>query len=176
MTDSGKALQDCYIKITARTNNQVVSFFFTGKENSFSVGVPFTIPDSFFISASHTGYRYITVARYVSRPETLLVRLVMSLAPDTLNNITIHSPPIWGKGDTTFFNANSFKQGDEHKLKDLVTKMPGFEIDKQGNLLYKKKIVDKIMIEGEQIFADKVKLLLDNFPVYVINNVQVIKN
>ncbi len=176
LTDSGKVLKDCYLKIAVKTNNRVLSYSSLGNENTFSVEVPFSNPDSFYISASHIGYRYITVVRYVNKAGSLSVKLIMPLAPDTLNNIALHAPPVWVNGDTTFFRANSFKTGDEHKLKDLVTKMPGFEIDKQGNLLYKKQVVDKVMIEGEQLFADKVKLMLDNFPVYVIKNVQVIKN
>jgi len=175
-TDSGKGLQNCYVKIMSKTNHQVLAFSFIGKDTSFSIVVPFVQPDTFLISASHTGYRYTTIAHFINKPGTFSVDLVMPAAPDTLNNIILNSPPVWVNGDTTFFNANSFKQGDETRLKELITKMPGFEIDKQGNLLYKKQIVDKIMIDGEKIFADKVKLMLDNFPVYVLKNVQVIKN
>lgn len=175
-SDSGKALQNCYLKIMVKTNHRVLSFSFLGKDTSFSIVVPFIQPDSFFISASHTGYRYTNFSQFINKPGTLSVHLVMPIAPDTLNNIIVNSPPVWVNGDTTFFNSNSFKQGNETRLKDLITKMPDFEMDKQGNLLYKKQIVDKIMIDGEKIFADKVKLMLDNFPVYVLKNVQVIKN
>jgi len=175
-SDSGKALQDCYIKISSKKYQRVLSFFALGNQNSFLKEIPFTVPDSLFISSSHIGYGYTIIGVYINKADTIAVNFVMPLAPDTLNNIAIHSPPVWVIGDTTFFNANSFKQGDEHKLKDLITKMPGFEIDNSGNLLYKKEVVDKIMIGGEQLFADKVKLMLDNFPVYVIKNVQVIKN
>lgn len=175
-TDSGKGLQDCYLKISEKTNHQVLAFSFLGKDTTFSIELPFFHADSFFISASHSGYRQSIISKYITEPSTVSVHVLMALAPDTLNNIVLNTPPVWVNGDTTFFHANSFKQGDETRLKDLITKMPGFEIDKQGNLLYKKQNVDKIMIEGENIFSDKVKLMLDNFPVYIINNVQVIKN
>lgn len=174
--DSGKTLEDCYIKITSKKTNGILAYFNTGKKSSFSVDIPFTNSDSFFITATHIGYKPSTTGRYIHGTDTVFININMPLLTDTLNGVVIKGPPIWVRGDTTFFRADAFKAGDETKLKDLIVRMPGFEIDNNGNLLYKKKLVEKIMIDGEEIFADKIKLMLANFPVHVLNTVQAIEN
>ncbi len=132
--------------------------------------------DTFLITTTHIGYKASIISRYINSKDTVFIKIKMLLLTDTLNGVIIKGPPMWVRGDTTFFRADAFKTGDERKLKDLVTKMPEFEIDGNGNLLYKKKIVEKIMIDGEEIFADKIKLMLSNFPVHVLNTVQAIEH
>lgn len=175
-TDSDKTLEGCYIKITSKKTDRIMAFFNTGKKSSFSIEFPFNNSDSFFVTSTHIGYKPTTIKCYINNADTIFININMPLLTDTLNGIVIKGPPMWVRGDTTFFKADAFKTGSEKKLKDLITSMPGFEIDDKGNLLYKKKVVEKIMLEGEEIFADKIKLMLSNFPVHVINTVQAIEN
>jgi hypothetical protein len=175
-TDSSKKLEDCYIKISSKKSNQIFAYFNTGRKDTFSVEVRFKKGDTFLITATHIGYKTFKISRFINSTDSIFISIKMPLIADTLNGVVIKGPPMWVRGDTTFFRVNGFKTGDETKLKDLITKMPGFEIDANGNLLYKKKLVEKIMIDGEEIFADKIKLMLANFPVHVLNTVQAIEN
>jgi hypothetical protein len=104
------------------------------------------------------------------------VNAVMHIKYTHLNEVTVKAPPVWKRGDTTFYNTAYFKEGEERKLKDLIVKIPGFDIKDDGSLYYKNKAVDRIKIDGEELFEDKVKLLLDNFPTHVINTIQAIEN
>lgn len=174
---SYEGIINTYIKITSKQRPYILSYFNTGKENCFVVKIPFTGPDTFFITASHITYQATTVSHYISdASKSLTIEIVMPLQKNILGEVVVKSPPIWVRGDTTFFKADFFKEGEEQKLKDLIVKMPGFEIDKDGNLMYKKRRIEKIMIEGEEIFADKIKLLLNSVPVHVLNTVQAVEN
>lgn len=175
-TDSSRKLEDCYIKISSESSGNILSYFNTGIKDSFMVKVPLKKPDTLLITVSHIGYRNSVVRHFFKIGDTSNVDITMSLLTDTLKDVVIKGPSMWVRGDTTFFSAEAFKSGVETKLKDLVIRMPGFEIDDKGNLLYKKKLVDKIMIDGEEIFSDKIKLLLANFPVHVLKTVQAIEN
>ena len=175
-TDSSKGLEDCYVKISEKQGGRILAFFNTGKTDSFSIDIPFHIADSFFVSATHVGYGAASVSQYISEARIIHADLVMPLLTNSLGQITIKAPPVWVRGDTTFFNAGAFEDGNDRKLIDILVKMPGFELDAQGNLLYKKKMVEKVMIDGEEIFADKLKLMMNNFPVHVISTVQAIEN
>jgi len=175
-SDSNSVIQFSYIKIVQKSNNRILSFFNTGKSNTFSVDVLIPSADTVIVTASHIGYKTVSLARFAKGGDSFRFDLVMPLNVDSIKDVMIKAPPVWVRGDTTFFNANAFKEGGEKKLKELLLNMPGFEIDDRGNLLYKKKIVEKVMVEGEDIFADKVKLMLNNFPVHVISTIQVLEN
>lgn len=175
--DSLKPLSNCYIRINRHSSRAILAYFNTGNESTFTATVPFAQADTFFITATHVGYHPALQKVYIPRAGAT-VQVDLGLAPQSkiLDEVKLGAPPVWVRGDTTFFRADAFKEGEEKKLKDLITKMPGFEIDDNGNLLYKKRRVEKVMIDGEEIFADKVKLMLNNFPVHVLENIQAIEN
>ena len=83
---------------------------------------------------------------------------------------------MWRRGDTTIYTVDSFITGEERKLKDILTKLPGFAIDDEGKLKFKNKEVAKILVEGEDLFADKVGLLMESFPAHVLAEVQAVEN
>jgi len=175
--DSINMLTQSYIKITRSNSRQILAFFNTGNSNTFKTTIALPVADTVIVTVTHVGYTTAIVKQLVSVSDTSLFFTVnMQLAKGNLEPVTVTAPTVWVRGDTTFFRADAFKEGDEKKLKDLIVKMPGFEIDEKGNLWYNKKIVEKVMIEGEEIFADKIKLLLANFPIHVLGTVQALEN
>jgi len=103
------------------------------------------------------------------------IEVILPLKPKELKEIVI-KPSVWRRGDTTIYTVDSFKTGEERKLKDILTKLPGFAIDDEGKLKFKNKEVAKILVEGEDLFADKTGLLLESFPAHVLAEVQAVEN
>ena len=58
--------------------------------------------------------------------------------------------PVTVKGDTIIYNADSFKNGSERKLKDVLEKLPGVEINDAGQIEVEGKAVEKIMVDGKE--------------------------
>ena len=59
-----------------------------------------------------------------------------TLVPDnTLDEVQItYEIPITIKGDTIVYNADSFQNGTEKKLEDVLEKLPGVEINDDGEI------------------------------------------
>ena len=96
-------------------------------------------------------------------------------APASLPDAEVRAP-VWTRGDTTFYNPEAFAIGDEKKLKELLERLPDFRIDDRGVMRYKNKPIEKIMIEGEELFGDKTELLMSSIPVHVLGQIQAIEN
>ncbi len=177
VADSNKAFSNVYVKINAAKTNLMLAFTNTGSTSHYNTTINITEPgDSIVITASHTGYTTIVKKIWVEPGKKYTVDFTLLTDLHNLGNVTVNAPPVWTRGDTTFYKVDAFKDGDERKLIDVITKMPGFEINQDGVLLFNKKAVEKIMIEGEEIFADKIKLILNNMPVHVLNTVQALEN
>ncbi len=84
--------------------------------------------------------------------------------------------PITVKGDTIVYNADSFKNGTEKKLGDVLKKLPGVEINDDGEIEVEGKRVQKLMVEGKDFFDGDSKLAVENIPSNAIEKVQVLKN
>lgn len=88
----------------------------------------------------------------------------------------VREMPVSIKGDTIVYNANSFKTGTERKLEDVLKKLPGFVVNKDGEIEVEGKKVQKIMVEGKDFFDGDTKLGLKNIPADAIDKIQVLKN
>lgn len=175
--DSVGYVENASIKITGNKTKTILAFTNIGKSKSFSFAIKKDSQnDSILIAVSHINYlTFVQSIAFPQNNDSIYFPVVLQPLYNSLDSVVVQATPVYTRGDTTFFRAEAFKTGDERKLKDLITKMPGFEIDKDGNLLYNKNRVEKIMIEGEEVFAEKVKLLLASLPVHIIGNVQALE-
>jgi len=88
----------------------------------------------------------------------------------------VREMPVSIKGDTIVYNADSFKTGTERKLEDVLKKLPGVEVNKDGEVEVEGKKVQKLMVEGKDFFDGDTKLGVKNIPADAIDKVQVLRN
>ncbi|MEP6803898.1 MAG: TonB-dependent receptor, partial [Flavobacterium sp.] len=84
--------------------------------------------------------------------------------------------PVSIKGDTIVYNADSFKSGTEKKLEDILKKLPGVEVNADGEIEVEGKKVSKLMVEGKDFFDGDTKLGVKNIPADAIDKIQVLRN
>ncbi|RZJ71780.1 carboxypeptidase-like regulatory domain-containing protein [Flavobacterium sp.] len=84
--------------------------------------------------------------------------------------------PVSINGDTISYNADSFKTGTERKLEDVLKKLPGVEVNADGEIEVEGKKVQKLMVEGKDFFDGDTKLGVKNIPADAIDKVQVLRN
>ena len=84
--------------------------------------------------------------------------------------------PVSVKGDTLIYNADSFKDGTERKLEDVLKKLPGVEVNDDGQIEVEGQRVNKIMVDGKDFFDGDTKLATKNIPSNAVDKVQVLKN
>lgn len=80
--------------------------------------------------------------------------------------------PVRFRGDTLEYNAGSFKVKPDAVVEDLLKKMPGIEVDKNGNIKSMGKAVNKILVDGKEFFGDDPKVATKNLPADAVDKVQ----
>ncbi len=88
----------------------------------------------------------------------------------------VREMPVSIKGDTIVYNADSFKTGTEKKLEDVLKKLPGVEVNADGEVEVEGKKVTKLMVEGKDFFDGDTKLGVKNIPADAIDKIQVLRN
>jgi hypothetical protein len=92
----------------------------------------------------------------------------------TLADVTVVAAPVQIKGDTVEFNAQSFKVAKPNAMvEDLLKRLPGVEVDKDGNIKANGQDVKRILVDGKQFFGDDPKLATKNLSADMVNKVQV---
>lgn len=80
--------------------------------------------------------------------------------------------PIRLKGDTLEYNAGSFKVKPDAVVEDLLKKMPGMQVDKNGNIQSMGKTVTKVLVDGKEFFGDDPKVATKNLPADAVDKIQ----
>ena len=77
------------------------------------------------------------------------------------------------KGDTTEFNADSFRTQPNATVEDLLKKLPGIQVDKNGKITAQGEAVKKVLVDGEEFFGDDPTLVTQNLRADMVDKVQV---
>jgi hypothetical protein len=82
--------------------------------------------------------------------------------------------PIVIKKDTMTFDVKSFANGNERKMKEILEKLPGVEVNKNGGVTVQGKKVTKMLVEGKSFFGGGSKLAVENIPADALDKIEVI--
>lgn len=86
--------------------------------------------------------------------------------------ITGERVPLRVKGDTLEYDAGSYKVKPNAVVEDLLRKLPGIQVDQQGNIRAMGKNVNKILVDGKEFFGDDPKMATKNLPADAVEKVQ----
>lgn len=86
--------------------------------------------------------------------------------------ITAEAPPVTVKADTTEYNASAYRVAEGAMLEELVKKIPGAEVDKDGKITLNGKEIKKIMVDGKEFFSDDPSVSMKNLPANMVEKVK----
>ncbi|OXA92913.1 TonB-dependent receptor [Flavobacterium hercynium] len=131
---------------------------------------------SYAIKVSYLGMKSKEIT-LTTKTENINQNIVMDDAGIELEGVEIvREMPVSIKGDTIVYNADSFKSGTERKLEDVLKKLPGVEVNADGEIEVEGKKVSKLMVEGKDFFDGDTKLGVKNIPADAIDKIQVLRN
>lgn len=86
--------------------------------------------------------------------------------------VTANVPQVVVKKDTLVYNPEAYRTPEGSAIEELIKRMPGSEIDEDGNITINGKQVKKIMLDGKEFMLGDIETALKNLPVSIIQNVK----
>jgi hypothetical protein len=126
---------------------------------------------SYQVSVLYMGYR---PQRFTidSLSQSITKNIVLKPQENQLDEIVITADmPVKVKEDTITYKTDHFKTGGERKLKDILKKLPGIEVDKNGKISVLGKKVSSVLVEGKEFFGGNSKLAVENIPADAVDKV-----
>ncbi|MFY0712934.1 outer membrane beta-barrel protein [Seonamhaeicola sp. NFXS20] len=155
----------------------VVAYGITNKDGKFSIKVNAETSSSVLFNIGYLGYKPYSKEIQVPKTDMLDVGfIILEEEIEQLNSISIiaRTPPVVIKKDTIEYNADSFKTLPNDRAEDLLKKLPGVEIDTDGNITVNGIEVEAVNVDGMRFFGEKSgDIALKNLPSNVISKVQV---
>jgi hypothetical protein len=83
--------------------------------------------------------------------------------------------PVTVKEDTVEYNAGSYTTRPNATVDQLLNKLPGVDVQNDGNISVQGENVTRIFVDGKEFFGGDVRMATKNLPADAIENVQVIE-
>ena len=145
----------------------------TSEKGEFSLNLK---PNTeYIIKAGYIGYAPFE-KKFTTSKENMTFDIILS-SSNTIETVEIvKEMPVRISGDTIIYNSDSFTNGTEKKLEDVLKKLPGVSVNKDGEIEVEGKKVQKIMVEGKDFFDGDTKIATKNIPADALDKIQVLRN
>lgn len=155
VTDSatGKTLEGATIALLSLPDSALVRQARSLK-NGFSLHKP--AAGKYLVTVSFVGYKKMAQQIIVNNKDTILqmppFTLSTSSGDDMMQVVIVSSiPPVISHSDTVAYQANAFKTRPDASVEDLLKKLPGVLVSKDGEVTVNGQKVDKFYIDGKEI-------------------------
>jgi hypothetical protein len=81
--------------------------------------------------------------------------------------------PVYYKGDTLIYAADSFKVKPNATVEDLLKKLPGIKVDQSGKITSQGRAIDKVLVDGDEFFGSDPTVATRNLQANGVESVQV---
>ncbi len=157
---------------TSCQDEQVLAYTNTDEKGRYQLVIKSDC-DSINVTARALGYRSVAV-RLAMRD--LPAERDFVLASIELQAVIVRgkTPPVITRKDTTEYNVASFSDSTEISVEDLLKKLPGVRVAENGLISYNGKPIERVMIDGDDLFSENYTLATRNIRADLISKVQVI--
>jgi len=112
-----------------------------------------------------------------SNQPVFLRPIILKPSSQMLKEVTISDVlPVKIKEDTVEFNAAAYKVRDGAPIEDVIKKVPGADVDANGNVTFQGKSVTKVRVNGKDFFGGDLKTATQNLPADAVQNVQFVND
>lgn len=172
----GSPLEFANVIASIKATGETESYGITNHQGRFQLDLP--KGNTYILRASFLGYETNEQTLNVpSDSENIDLNFILNPQENQLDDVElIYEMPVTIKGDTIIYNADSFTSGDERKLGDVMKKLPGVEVNENGEIQVEGKTVTKVMVEGKDFFDGDSKLATKNIPADAVDKIEVLRN
>lgn len=158
-------------------NEKLLTYTYSNDKGNYKLVLENTKGSIVKLKVSCLGYERKEVKIDIKLDKDITQNFVLDDKTETLNEIVLEAnQKIKINRDTTFIKVSSFGNKTEQTVEDILKKLPGIEVLKDGSIKAHGKPIDKLLIEGEDMFDKNYKLLSKNLDAKVLDEVQIIDN
>lgn len=157
------------------SGEEIKAYTLADSDGNFKLLLPETDKDDLKIEVRMFGY-----SSYIAKLDGLTSPVSFQLSSAAIEFETVEvkadALPIAQREDTLMFNTESYTDGTEEKVEDMLKKIPGVEVKEDGAISVQGRTIDRVLIDGDDAFGRNYRLATQNINAGFINRVDVINN
>ncbi len=170
---SKQSLKDASVTVLDARDSSMEVFGLAKADGTFSLS-NITFGDM-LLQVKFQGYEVISKKITFSKTNATIDigTIYLKQTANDLGNVTVTESVIRMKKDTMEITASAFKTKPNAVAEDLLKKIPGMEVGKDGTIKSQGEAVQRVLVDGKRFFGDDPKMATKNLPPDVIDKIQV---
>lgn len=163
------------VTVLERKDSSLVTFTMTGSDGRFELkGLA---NGDYRLMITHVSYhnsnKFFSITEANKTAE--LGNLIMNDKAKVLEEVVLaaEAPPVTLINDTIQYNAGSFKVQPNASVEQLLKKLPGVKVEKDGTIKAQGEKVNRVLVDGKEFFGNDPKVATKNLPADAVDKVQV---
>ena len=169
--DNDEGLIGATAMLLGASDSVIHSFAISDATGKFVINKAFN--GDYILQVNFVGFK--TFSKKVTVKGNDVVIGEVQMETDLLDDLIVEGEriPIEMKKDTIEYNASTFKTKPNAVVEDLLKKLPGVEVDRNGGIKAQGEEVNKVLVDGKEFFGDDPLMATKNLEADAIDKVQV---
>ena len=174
VTDSaGMPLRNAMVVALTQADSVLTEYALTNGDGRFVIGdLP---PNRYILQVTLIGYANFRRDFEITDADVdagTVDMTVMAVELDSLV-VSVEHVPFINRGDTLSYNVLAFPTPPNAMVEDLLKRLPGIEVDTEGNIKAQGEDVENVLVDGREFFGKDPKVATRNLPAEAVKQVDV---
>lgn len=168
----GKPLASASVTIEEPGKNAILAYGISNAKGEYKVSV-----------SSAESNLDLKIKAFNQKPITQTIRnddqklnFSMDSQATEIQEVRLKTKLITKKGDTISYDLKSFENKNDRTLADVLKKIPGIEVNKDGTVLYQGEAINKFYVNGKDLMEGGYGTINNSLPKDAVSKVEVLEN
>ncbi len=168
----GKPLASASVTIEEAGKNAILAYGISNSKGEYKV--TFTSSEA-NLDLKIKAFNQKAITKSVSNSDQKLNFSLESQATE-IQEVRLKTKLITKKGDTISYDLKSFENKNDRTLADVLKKIPGIEVNKDGTVLYQGEAINKFYVNGKDLMEGGYGTVNNSLPKDAVSKVEVLEN
>lgn len=157
-------------------DQNILAYTFSKTNGEYLIKVNLNVEKNILFIVNSLGFKKTSdTLKLIPNKRKYIVNFNLKEKIETLNEVVLKpNEKIAKQGNTTIYKVKAFNNGTEQTIEDVLKNLPGIEILKNGKIKAHGRLIDKLLIEGEDMFDQNYTILSKNLDAKVLNEVEIL--
>ncbi|KMQ64022.1 hypothetical protein ACM40_04475 [Chryseobacterium sp. BLS98] len=170
--EDGSAIPSASVTIEEPGKDAILAYGITNSKGEYKV--TFTSSES-NVDLKVKAFNQKPLTKQISNSDQTLTFKMQSEATE-IKEVQLKTKMITARGDTIAYDLKAFDSKNDRTLADVMRKIPGIEVNKDGSILYQGNAINKFYVNGKDLMEGGYGTINNSLPKDAVQKVEVLEN
>jgi hypothetical protein len=170
--EDGSAIPSASVTIEEPGKDAILAYGITNSKGEYKVTFTSSEPN---VDLKVKAFNQKPLTKQISNSDQTLTFKMQSEATE-IKEVQLKTKMITARGDTIAYDLKAFDSKSDRTLADVMRKIPGIEVNKDGSILYQGNAINKFYVNGKDLMEGGYGTINNSLPKDAVQKVEVLEN